>query len=349
MRRDGSRLACSQWTNELKKGKQVTTKSTYMSCVLSVVAAFSAWAAHAGNTAAKSAHVSPSVEAAPTAHALLALEKQALEAYSKGDGKFFAGLLNDKFVEQRGGVRVRKADVVKRISGVKCEVKPGWALTESQMLKIDNDAYVLSYVSNMQGSCTENGQTEAMPSPVRAATMWIRNGDGWQAVFHGENAIVDPGAPLANKKSAQIGNDVHTEKDVGTGGTAHNAVRDPITSALLAVDNAVEDGWMRHDAEKINATTANEIAFVDIYGTFTADKAATVKAWTSPLCEVSGYNVANAVGTSVSPTVGILTLTGTYVGTCGGQDIGGQKIYVNEIYVKDGGAWKWAFGFNSLK
>lgn len=325
------------------------TKSTYVPCALSVVVAFSAWATPAGNAAAKNAHVTHSVDAAPTVPALLALERQAHEAYSTGDGKFFDGLLSDKFVEQKGGIRVSKADVVKRIGGLKCEVKPGWALTEPQMLKIDNDAYVLSYVSNMQGSCTENGKTEAMPSPVRAATVWVRHGDKWQAVFHGANAIVDPNAPPANDEAAESGTHAHATTKDNTDASTRSATADPITRELLAVDNAVEDGWMRHDAEKIIATTANDIAFVDIYGTFSADKAATVKAWTSTLCEVSGYKITNGVGTSVSPTVGILTLTGAYTGTCGGQDIGGLKVFVNEVYVKVGGAWKWVFGFNSLR
>jgi hypothetical protein len=38
---------------------------------------------------------------------------------------------------------------------------------------------------------------------------------------------------------------------------------------------------------------------------------------------------------------------GTVAGTCGGQDISGQKVYGNSVYVRQGGAWKWVFGFNS--
>ncbi len=54
-----------------------------------------------------------------------------------------------------------------------------------------------------------------------------------------------------------------------------------------------------------------------------------------------------AVGTTVSPKVAILTLTGTVNGTCGDKDISGLKIYGNTVYVKDDNAWKWVFGFNS--
>jgi hypothetical protein len=55
----------------------------------------------------------------------------------------------------------------------------------------------------------------------------------------------------------------------------------------------------------------------------------------------------NGVGSLISPTIGILTFTGTVRGTCGEQDISGTKIFGTSVYVKDGDAWKWVFGFNS--
>ncbi len=69
--------------------------------------------------------------------------------------------------------------------------------------------------------------------------------------------------------------------------------------------------------------------------------------WTGTTCQVTSVNLTDGVGTLVSPAVGILTLTGTVHGTCGGQDISGQKIHANTVYRKDGDGWKWVFGFNS--
>lgn len=69
--------------------------------------------------------------------------------------------------------------------------------------------------------------------------------------------------------------------------------------------------------------------------------------WTGTTCQVTSVNLTDGVGTLVSPAVGILTLTGTVHGTCGGQDISGQKIHANTVYRKDGDGWKWLFGFNS--
>lgn len=324
-------------------------KSVCGAFVLNAAVVISAWAAPAGNAQAQNDHAAKPVDAATTMSVLLGLEKQAHEAYIKGDGKFFESLLSDKWVAQQRGIRRSKAEAVKRISGVRCEVSPGWALSEPHLLKIDKDAYVLSYVSNMQGNCTEDGKSEKLHGPARAATVWIRNRDRWQAVFHGENPIIDPNAPPSGDNKAEAGTDVHTATKANAGASAHNVTADPITGALLAAENAVSAAWMRHDAKTINTLTANDIAFVDIYGTFTADKVATVKAWTSNLCQIRSFTLTNGVGTSVSPTVGMVTVTGAYVGTCGGQDIGGLTIAENSVYVKIGGVWKWVFAFNSLR
>jgi hypothetical protein len=102
----------------------------------------------------------------------------------------------------------------------------------------------------------------------------------------------------------------------------------------------------------IEGLTANEITFVNVFGSHFTSKAEVLKDWTGPTCNVTSFRLSNGVGSALSPTVGILTLTGVVTGTCGGRDISGQKIYVNSIYVnsiyvKDADAWKWVFGFNS--
>ena len=93
--------------------------------VLTAAGVFTACAAPAGNVPAKNANANSNansnanaakpVAAAPTAGALLALDKQANEAYIKGDGKFFESVLSDKLVMQNGGSRLSKTDAVKVI------------------------------------------------------------------------------------------------------------------------------------------------------------------------------------------------------------------------------------------
>src|SRR3984893_265307 len=87
---------------------------------------FAACGAPAGNTGANNANKNATkpVADAPTADALMALDKQANEAYVKGDSKFFEGMLSDKFVILSGaGQRMDTAADVKMIAGVKCDIK----------------------------------------------------------------------------------------------------------------------------------------------------------------------------------------------------------------------------------
>src|SRR6267378_128024 len=169
---------------------------------------FAACGGPAANTGANNANTSTTkpVAAAPTAAALMALEKKANEAYVKGNSKFFEGMLSDKFVILGGGQRMDKAATVKMIASVKCDIK-SMDLTEPAMSMIDADTYALSYKATWDGTCNgPDGKPITVPSPIRSASIWVRSGDKWQAVFHGENLIVDlknpppPPAPAAKKE-----------------------------------------------------------------------------------------------------------------------------------------------------
>lgn len=76
--------------------------------------AFTACAAPAGNRQGRDANANSDANAAkpvavaPTADALIALDKQANEAYIKGDRKFFDGFLSDKLVMQEGWISLQQ-------------------------------------------------------------------------------------------------------------------------------------------------------------------------------------------------------------------------------------------------
>jgi hypothetical protein len=236
------------------------------------------------------------------------------------------------------------------ISGTKCEVKEGWQLTEPHMAKIDNDVYVLNYRSNVDGSCMSDGKIEILKGPFRASTIWARNGEKWQAVFHAETLIVDQSAPqAAAKKEMPKEDDKRSSKVNPAAATKSPATSpsNPLTDALMAAERAVWNAWKNKDGKKIEELTASEITFVNLFGTYFANKAECIKDWTGSLCDVTGVTLSDGIASEISPTVGILTATGTATGNCGGTDISSIKIYANSVYVKEGDAWKWAFGFNS--
>jgi len=312
-----------------------------------------------GNNASTNANTNTTkpVAAAPTADALMALDKQANEAYVKGDSKFFEGMLSDKFViVTDDGQRMDKGATVKMIASVKCDIK-SMDLTEPAMSMIDADTYALSYKATWDGMCPGPEGTRPMkvPSPIRSASIWVRSGDKWQAVFHGENLIVDPknppkAAPAAPPKKEAPKKD---DKTAANSNTASNnaaparATPDANTDALVKVELALWEAWKAHDAKKLDELMAKDVSFVNIFGTYLATRADAMKDWTGTGCEVKSVSVTNGFASALSPTVEMLTRKGTADGTCGGQKIGGTDIWGVSIYVKDGDAWKFAFGMNS--
>ena len=318
---------------------------------------FAACGAPAANTGANNANTNTTkpVAAAPTADALMALDRQANEAYVKGDAKFFEGMLSDKFVILTGGgQRMDKAATVKMIASVKCDIK-SMDLTEPAMSMIDADTYALSYKATWDGTCNDpDGKPMKVPSPVRSASIWVRSGDKWQAVFHGENVIVDPKAPPpppapAAKKEEPKKDDktaVNSNTAANTAAPA-KATPDANTDALVKVELALWEAWKEHDAKKLDALMAKDVSFVNIFGTCLATRADAMKDWTGTGCEIKSVSVTNGFASALSPTVEMLTRKGTADGTCGGQEIGGTAIWGVSIYVKEGDAWKFAFGMNS--
>jgi len=273
------------------------------------------------------------VAEAPMIDALLALEKQADEAYIKSDSQFFEGLLSEKFVMREGGRRMDKAALVKMIAGIKCDAKT-WNLDEPWMAKIDAETYVLSYRSTWEGTCTgPDGKSVKIPSPTRAATIWVRSGDKWLAAFHGENLIIDPkDSPKATAPPAQPAKKANLKPT------------DLSTDALVAVERSVWEAWKAHDAQKLEDLTANDLSFIDIFGNSYANKTDTIKAWSGSICEVKSVGVTEGVVTALSPTVKLLMHTATADGTCYGERV--PVVHGNSVYVRDGDTWKLAFTMN---
>lgn len=271
----------------------------------------------------------PPLTSAPAKDDLIANEKKAWAAWKLKDGKHFEDYLVDNAFGMSGKGRVDKAAIVKRISDPTCEVKD-FTLTEDQMRPLGTDAALLTYKATQDVKCGG----KALPAVVMAATVLIRSGGKWKAIYHNEVPIVDP------KASAQLGEAEETfryEK-------AKLNVPDGSTSAMFEAEKKVWEAWKDHDGKKLSELTTNDISFINIFGTFFPTKADAIKDWTAKGCEVKSVSVTDAVSTMLSPTVGILTFKGGADGKCFGQKV--PPIWGTSIYVKEGDTWKWTFGMN---
>jgi Domain of unknown function (DUF4440) len=320
-----------------------------------VAAALSGCGAPAGNSnsngSTTNSNRNKTTAAAPTADTLLALDKQATEAYFKGDSKFFEGFLSEKFAEVHGGMRFDKAMALKMIGEGKCDVKP-WTLEEPRMSMVDSDTYVLSYKGAFDGTCANDGKSEKIPGPIRAATVFVRNGDKWQAAFHGENVILDPKNPQAlpaEPKKEESTKEVKIEpkptRDANAAPATPAPVKSPNTDALVAVEKGGWEAWKTKDAKKLDAGIAKNMAILASDGSWMA-RADAIKFWVEMPCEnITTVDVKDGFGIALSPTTEMLTFVGTADGACFGQKNTPQDSM--SVYVKEDGAWKMAFGFSA--
>jgi hypothetical protein len=268
--------------------------------------------------------------AAPSKAALLARERSAYEAWNSKDVKFWDGFLSEKFVGWGSTGRLDKASATKEYTGSDCHVER-YSLSNEQVRRLGSDAALITYKTTVSGTCS--GTT--IPPTSWAAGIYVREGEGWKAAFHGDAAVVDPTAapaqPVAGRKSPEEG------KTQATPGDDHS-------EALLTIEKAVWEAWKAHDAKTLEGLTAKHVSFINVFGSYLATKADALKNWSGAGCDVKTVGVTDAVATMLSPRVGILTFKAAADGTCFGQKVG--PIRGTSVYVEDGGAWKWTFGIN---
>lgn len=322
--------------------------------------------------------------AAPTTDVLLDMEKKANEAYAKGDSAYFEGMLSDKTMMSMGKEHMNKAAIVAMIKTAKCDLTDGVKLSDPQMSRIDNDTYAFAYRNDTAGKCSENGKMVEQ-KPMRAATVWVRNGEKWQAAWHGETLIIEPKSDAKKDETKKdtakmddakkdVAKDVvkkeepkkedamkdtakkvepkkeeakKDDKMAANSAPAEAPKPDANTEALVKIHTSGWEAWKAKDAKKLEDISTNDLSIVDPTGMWVSGKAAVVKSWTTDQkCEgVTNVKVSDGFASAISPTVEVLTLKGTSDGTCNGQKNG--SLWQSAVYVKEGNDWKLAFMFEA--
>ncbi|CAN5484167.1 hypothetical protein BH10ACI2_BH10ACI2_11490 [soil metagenome] len=300
-------------------------------------ALFSACGAPAGSNApaanasnAENANSAKPATEPPTKDALMTLERFGWEAWKNRDPKWTEENYSEKGFNVGPTGRIEKAGMIKAFTTQKCEIK-SLSLSDDQMRMAGPDVAILTFKADQDAVCDG---TKNAPS-VRSASIYIREGDKWKAVFYAEAPIIDPKAASAKPTA----NPEAPKPDAAT-----PPAPDAVTEALLPAEKAVWEAWKDQDGKRIEELITPEISFINIFGTYFPTRADAIKDWTSHGCVVKTVSVTHAKATTLSPTAAILTFKGGADGTCFGQKIG--PIWGTSVYGKDGDKWKWTFGIN---
>jgi len=308
--------------------------------------------------------------AGPTADSLLALDTKAWEAYKNKDGKYFEGFLGDNMISGDGKGSMPKAEVVKEISENKEDIK-SFSLSDPHVTTAGADTVVLTYKATVEGT-TDKGKP--LPSPVTVATVFVRNGSDWKAIYHNEVPVMaatkadasakpaadsnkapaapakkEEAAPAAAKeeKAAPAANSNASASNKPAASNA-NAAAAPVdaalTDSLMALEKKGWEGWKAKDAKAMDEVTAKDFAFVNAGGEAALSRADAIKMWTTDnTCEVSSVSLSDGKATSIGKDTAILVVKGTAVGKCGDMKL--EPVWGTTVFVKEGDAWKAAYIF----
>lgn len=261
--------------------------------------------------------------AAPSKEALAALEKQAFEAWSKKDSKFFDGFLAANFIGfGDNGQRMGRADVVKMMGESKCEVK-SYTFSDERMTPVGQDAAVITMKVDADYTC----DGKKGPTPVTSASVYVREGNAWKGAYHNEIPITDP----KNMKA-------DTKKPPAPPAPAGTTPADPMTDALMAAEKRGWEAWKARDAKTLDEITTKDLTLVDMFGRVTTNKADIIKGWTEPPCTINSVAVSDGKAVSLTKDAAILTFKGTADGKCNDMPI--TPLWGTTVSVKDGDAWK---------
>ena len=114
----------------------------------------------------------------------MAMEKQAWEAFNKGDGKFFETFLVDEAMIGTDAGFSSRAQTVKDVSTKPCDLK-SFEFSEFKVMMIDKNTALVTYKALQDGVCA--GQP--VPKNVIASSVYVKRKGKWMAMYHQESAI----------------------------------------------------------------------------------------------------------------------------------------------------------------
>jgi hypothetical protein len=122
---------------------------------------------------------------------LMAMEKQAWDAFGKGDGKFFETFLTDDAILGSDYGFVSKAQSVKDISGKPCELK-SYSFSNFKVMMLDKNTAIITYEAAQDATC--GGQKA--PNKVYASSVYVKRKGKWQGAYHQETAAATESMPV---------------------------------------------------------------------------------------------------------------------------------------------------------
>lgn len=110
---------------------------------------------------------------------LIALEKQAWEAWKNRNGSFYQSFLSEDSIQISANGVENKAQIIESMSDSSCEVK-SYSLDNFKLVMLEKNTAILTYKAMPDAIC--NGK--ALPVTLWASSVYVKRSGKWLAAFY---------------------------------------------------------------------------------------------------------------------------------------------------------------------
>lgn len=121
---------------------------------------------------------------------------------------------------------------------------------------------------------------------------------------------------------------------------AKPAAAAPTSEELFALERQGWEGWKNRDAKPFAEIISDR--YVGFSSTGRMDKAANIKVWTSPNCQVASYSLSDEKMDMIGSDVAVLTFRAAQDFACDGKK-GPADVWASSVYVREGDKWRNVF------
>lgn len=256
---------------------------------------------------------------------LTEIESKVWENWKKHDSSYVDGLARDDFKDVSAeGVGDKKA-MKELFEDKNCELT-SYKLSDASTRELAEGVVLFLSKAESDFKCGD----QKGPSPTYGATLYVKNGDKWEAAYH-QTTIAEEAKKEGTPSSPPAEFDPKNAED-------------ELTAKLVEKETSLWEAWKNKDSDAFDKTFTEDSVSMGANGLTKREEI--LKSIKESDCEVGSYAIEGAKASEITKDVVLLNYRTKIDATCGGEKLPSGS-WVSSIWVRDGEEWKSSFYMGS--
>ncbi len=271
--------------------------------------------------AANAVNSAPAVKtAAPTAEALIAIEKKAWEDWAARNAGGLETYMASKFVNVGYNGASDRTAAMKSWTEHKCEMKD-LAFSDEKVHQLADGVALMTFKATSDIKC----DGKSGPNPTNTAVLYVREGDAWKAMYYQEVPAAD-----AKGEYAEPTTPFDKEKELASLSAAPNDIADS--------EKKLWETWKAGDQKGFRELLADGIVGSGRSGSVVGADAYTKSAF-DPSCKIESFSLSPMKSMEISKDLTMIFYRASQKGACGETKLP-ENVMSVAIYKRENGAPK---------